>query len=413
VAAMKRGRTGGLLSLIVVFELSAFALLAFRNGALDPDAFITAGILFAVFAGSYALLTAAFRHLDGFLLIIVYALISVGMVVQYRINPDIAYKQLIAVAIGVAAMAFVMIFFRKPERLNSLKLCAVVMVGAAGFLALPLAIGSVQGGAKNWIDLGFFSLQPGELVKIALIYALAVYLSERTKLKKLIPVGVFVLCLMALLVLERDLGAALIYAGVIAAMYYAATGNVWITAAGLGVGAGAAALCYALFSHVRARVAAWKNPWSSYYGGGYQIAQGLMAIASGGLFGLGLNLGMPKVIPAYHTDYIFAVICEEMGIIVGFCVIALYVLLLIRGMSIALDASDRFSALLALGCTVYIALQAFIILGGIIKLIPLTGVTLPFVSYGGSSMLTGLVAIAILEVVAAQNGRRREGEREF
>jgi len=160
-------------------------------------------------------------------------------------------------------------------------------------------------------------------------------------------------------------------------------------------------------------VAAWKNPWSSYYGGGYQIAQGLMAIASGGLFGLGLNLGMPKVIPAYHTDYIFAVICEEMGIIVGFCVIALYVLLLIRGMSIALDASDRFSALLALGCTVYIALQAFIILGGIIKLIPLTGVTLPFVSYGGSSMLTGLVAIAILEVVAAQNGRRREGEREF
>ncbi len=341
---MKKSRTGGLLSLIMIFELSAFGLLAFRDGGVDPDAFITAGILFLVLAGSYALLTAAFKHLDGFLLVIVYTLISLGMVVQYRINPDIAYKQLIAVAVGVAAMAFIMIFFRRLEKIDNMKLCAVVMIGSVLFLALPLAIGSVQGGAKNWIDLGFFSLQPGELVKIALIYALAVYLSERTKLKKLIPAGVFVLALMALLVAEKDLGAALIYAGVIAAMYYAATGNVWITAAGIGAGAGAAVLCYALFSHVRARVAAWKIL--------VQLLRRRLPDRPGAdghcqrrAFGLGLNLGTPKVIPAYHTDYIFAVICEEMGIIVGLCVIALYVILLIRGMSIALGSADRFSAL--------------------------------------------------------------------
>jgi len=405
---LKKSRTGGLLSLIILFEVSAFSLLAFKDETFDPGAFVTAGILLLILAGSYLLLNAAFKHLDGFLLISVYALISVGMVMQYRINPEIAYKQLIAVAIGITVMALLMIFLRRVERIDNMKLCTAAMIASVLFLALPLAIGSEQGGAKNWIDLGFFSLQPGELVKIVLIYALSVYLCERTKLRKLLPVGAFVLVLMALLVAEKDLGAALIYAGVIVAMYYAATGNLWITAAGVGAGAGAAVLCYFLFSHVRARVAAWKNPWSSYYGGGYQIAQGLMAIASGGLFGLGLNLGTPKVIPAYHTDYIFAVICEEMGIIVGLCVIALYVLLLIRGMSIAFASADRFSALLALGCTVYISLQAFIILAGIIKLIPLTGVTLPFVSYGGSSMLTGLIAVAILQVVAAQNGRRRE-----
>ncbi len=410
---MKKGKTGGLMSLIIIFELSAFGLLAFRDGAVDTNAFIAAGILFLVLAGSYALLTAAFKHLDGFLLVIVYTLLAVGMVVQYRINPDIAFKQLLSIAIGVAAMAFIMIFLRKLERINNTKLCTIVMVGSVLFLALPLAIGSEQGGAKNWIDLGFFSLQPGELIKITLIYALAVYLSERTKLKKLIPVGVFVLLLMVLLIAEKDLGAALIYAGVIIAMYYAATGNVWVTVAGIGAGAGAAVISYELFSHVRVRVAAWRNPWASYYDGGYQIAQGLMAIASGGLFGLGLNLGTPKVIPAYHTDYIFAVICEEMGIIVGLCVIALYVLFLVRGMSISMGSADRFSALIALGCTVYIALQAFVILGGILKLIPLTGVTLPFVSYGGSSVLTGLVAVALLQVVAAQNGRRREGETGF
>ena len=406
---MKKSKTAGLLSILTILSLSAFVLLSLRNETFDPGALITGVVLSLMLIGSYKVITRVYKSIDGYLLIIVDTLITIGMIVQYRIDPDIAYKQLLAIAIGLFVMAVMMILLRDIDRFNNKKLCYVIMAGSALFLALPLVIGKDQGGAKNWIDLGFFSLQPGEFVKLSLVLVCAVFLSERTKLKRLLPLGLFFAALLGLLMLEKDLGAALIYAFVAVALYYAATGNIWITLSGLGLGAGLAVVSYYLFSHVRVRVAAWLNPWGNYYSSGYQIAQGLMAIASGGLFGRGLTLGTPKLIPAYHTDYIFAVICEEMGILVGLCVIAFYVLFLIRGLSIAFAATSRFSGLVALGCTAMIALQSFIILAGIIKLIPLTGVTLPFVSYGGSSMLVGLMSVALLEIVAYQNGRDREG----
>ena len=159
-----------------------------------------------------------------------------------------------------------------------------------------------------------------------------------------------------------------------------------------------------MFDHVKARVAIWLNPWATYSTSGYQIAQGLMAIASGGLWGLGLTKGLPKSIPAYNTDYIFAVICEEFGIVFGIAVIALYLVFIIRGALIALNARSRYLMLVAFGCTVLITLQSFIIIAGVIKLIPLTGITMPFVSYGGSSMIACMMLLGILEGVSIQNG---------
>ena len=403
---MKRANPGKLLALIVLLEMSAFGLLSLRDETFDPEALLCGGILLALLIGSYWILTKAFRYLDRHLLIIADVLISIGMIVQYRINPDIAFKQMVALGLGVAVMAVLMLLLNDIDRWKSTRMCWVYMIGSVLFLMVPLAIGTEQYGAKNWIDLGFFSLQPGEFVKLALVMVLAIFLSERRRISQLLGPGTFLLALMAVLVLERDLGAALIYAGTAVVLYYCATGNLFVTAMGLGAGAGAAVICYKLFAHVRVRVNAWRNPWATYYDQGYQIAQGLMAIASGGLFGMGLTLGVPKVIPAYHTDYIFAVICEEMGIIVGLCVVALYVLFALRGISIALKCTDRFSALVAIGCTTLIVLQSFIILGGVIKLIPLTGVTLPFVSYGGSSMMSSLLVLGLLESVAVQNGRR-------
>lgn len=409
---MKKNNTAGLLTILLVFALSAFALLAFRDESFDPGALITGAVLIAMLAGSYKVLTKVYQRIDGYLLIIVNSLITIGTVMLYRIDPDIAYKQLLAIALGLFVMVVMMILLRDLDKFNNKKLCYILMGVSVAFLALPMVIGKEQGGAKNWIDLGFFSLQPGEFVKLSLIFAGAVYLSEQTKLKRMIPLGGFFIVLLGLLMIERDLGAALLYAFVTVALYYAATGNLWVTLGGLGLGAGVAVSSYYLFSHVRVRVAAWINPWGNYYTSGYQIAQGLMAIASGGFFGRGLTLGTPNLVPAYHTDYIFAVICEEMGIVVGLCVIAMYVLFLLRGMSIAMAATSRFMGILALGCTLMISLQAFVILAGIIKLIPLTGVTLPFVSYGGSSMLMGLMCVALLEIVAYQNGKRREGAQE-
>ena len=402
----KSANPGALLFLILLLNVSGFLLLAFREEAFDVSSLVMGGILTAILLGAYLVLTRLFRHVDRYLFILVDVLICVGMILQYRINPDIAFAQLKFIAIGMGAMAVLMMLLGDFERWK--KPVWLYMAGCAALLLLPLAFGSSTYGAKNWINIGGFSFQPSEFVKVALVFILAVWLSEKQRLRQIIPVLLFAVVLVCELVLARDLGAALIYAGTTLVVYYCATGNLLITGAGLGVAAGGAVLSYHLFSHVRVRVAVWRNPWATYYDQGYQIAQGLMAIASGGLFGMGLNLGVPKVIPAYHTDYIFAVICEEMGIIVGLCIIALYMILIVRGISIALGSSDRFCALLAGGCTAVLALQSFLIIGGVIKMIPLTGVTMPFVSYGGSSMISCLLLVGMLQAVAIRNGNLAE-----
>ncbi|HPR77619.1 MAG TPA: FtsW/RodA/SpoVE family cell cycle protein, partial [Candidatus Limiplasma sp.] len=174
---------------------------------------------------------------------------------------------------------------------------------------------------------------------------------------------------------------------------------------GLGLlgGAGASVLGYKMFIDVRVRVAIWQNPWMYYEKSGYQIAQVLMAIASGGLFGVGLGLGAPRVIPVYFTDCIFAVICEQFGIIFGILVLVMYVILILRGASIALRARRGFMGLLAMGATVMLGVQTFVIIGGVLKLIPLTGVTMPFVSYGGTSMVSCMAMIGLIQGVASVN----------
>lgn len=250
--------------------------------------------------------------------------------------------------------------------------------------------------------MGGILFQPSEFVKVALVFVLADAMTERTHVRDLVPLFLFVGAVAALLVLQRDLGAAMLMAGTFLMVFFVATSNIGATLAALLTGGAGAYASYLLFDHVRARIAIWQDPWATYSTSGYQIAQGLMAIASGGLWGLGLGQGSPKMIPAYHTDYIFAVICEEFGIVFGVGVIALYLLIVVRGVLIALHAEDRFSMLAAFGATAMLAVQTFVIIGGVIKLIPLTGITMPFVSYGGSSMIACMLFAGILEGVAAK-----------
>ena len=219
-------------------------------------------------------------------------------------------------------------------------------------------------------------------------------------------------CVM-LLVVEKDLGAALLISGTFLIMFYAATGRTWLTLLGVGILGGGAFASYKLFSHVRTRVEVWQDPWSVYQDGGYQIVQGLMALASGGLLGVGLGRGMPEVIPVRSSDYIFAVIGEEFGIIIGIFVIIFYLVFIVRGILIALDARSTYDALLVFGCTAMLSLQSFIIIGGVIKLIPLTGITMPFVSYGGSSILASMIQLGIIEGVAVKNGKADEAALEM
>jgi cell division protein FtsW (lipid II flippase) len=231
------------------------------------------------------------------------------------------------------------------------------------------------------------------------VLVLAYFMSERRWIPWLGFLGVCMLILM----FQKDLGTALIYYTTALLLLYAHTGNLLFTAVGIGGAAGAAVLGYNMFSHVEKRVKAWQNPWSDYANSGYQLAQVLMAIASGGLFGVGLGLGSPRAIPVYFTDCIFAVICEQFGILFGILTLVLYVILILRGASTAISARRSFYGLLAMAVTAMLGLQTFIIIGGVLKMIPLTGVTMPFVSYGGSSMLSCMGLIGLLQGVYTLN----------
>lgn len=394
-----------LLFLIALFTLSAFALLSVREDVLDVGALLLGAACAALLLVQYLVLTHFFPGLDRYVMLIVQMLVSVGFVMQYRLNPDYGILQVQWFGVAMVANAVALLAVRYVNSWYRWRWW--IIFGGLALLALSILFGRWTYGAKNWLSIAGQSFQPSEAVKVLLVILSATLLADYRGARSLIPLVGFVGASIVLLLLQRDLGAALLYALTTLLTLFAATGSWLLLGAGTVVGTAAAVLSYRLFSHVRVRVAIWKNPWAQVESAGYQIVQGLAAIASGGLLGLGLCLGSPRSIPAYHTDFIFAVICEEFGILFGLLMIVLYVLLVLRGIRIALHAQSRFDALLAFGVTAMLAVQTFVILGGVIKMIPLTGITLPFVSYGGSSLVTNMALIGALEAVAVRTETER------
>ncbi|MBS1480975.1 MAG: FtsW/RodA/SpoVE family cell cycle protein [Christensenellaceae bacterium] len=403
---LRHARCAAALSAVLFFTAAAFLLLSFRTESFDMGALLLGAIVSGVILLSYCLLSWLAPHADKLLILTVFFLCALGMVVQYRIEPETAARQLMMLGIGLAAMLLMMALMRRPRIFRVLSIPMALL--SLGILGALIFVGKESGGAKNWISVGGILFQPSEFVKVALVFVLADALTERTHVRDLVPLFLFVGAVAAFLVLQRDLGAAMLMAGTFLLVFFVATSNIRATLAALLTGSAGAYASYLMFDHVRARIAIWQDPWATYSTSGYQIAQGLMAIASGGLWGLGLGQGSPKMIPAYHTDYIFAVICEEFGIVFGVGVIALYLLIVVRGVLIALHAEDRFSMLAAFGATAMLAVQTFVIIGGVIKLIPLTGITMPFVSYGGSSMIACMLLAGILEGVVAKSSASLE-----
>lgn len=334
---------------------------------------------------------------DKLLLSLTNFLCALGVLVLYDTNPAYAYHQAVYYGVGLCAMVACIYLVRLIHRWDGL--VWLMMPVSLLLLALPLRIGQETYGAKNWFYVAGISVQPSEIVKLSLLLIISHFMSRR----RMLPWLTFAVGCLGLLMLQKDLGTALLYYGVTLLLYFASSGNLAMTAMGLAGGAGAAAMGYRMFAHVKRRVAIWLNPFSDYDNAGYQIVQGLMAIASGGLFGLGLGLGAPRAIPVYHTDFIFAVICEQFGLVFGLCVLLMYVALIWRGATTAMAARGGFHGLLAMGCAILLGLQTFVIIGGVIKLIPLTGVTMPFVSYGGTSLVSSLCVIGLLQGVASLN----------
>lgn len=389
---------------VMLFQATGMLLLAFKGGAVDVQALVMAALMPAVTALCVRLY-AKLWQIDRALMLLALLLCSVSLVTlkdiaRASVTPR---NQALFVLGGLCAMAAGIVLMRNLTHYEK------YLPWAAGLtlllLAAPLVLGEWQYGAKNWIHIPVInqSFQPSEFGKPLLILILAAGLAGQPRFFTCLPVLLFSGVLCGFLLAERDLGALLLYFLTTVGVYYAATSNALVTFTGLGMGAAGAVAAYHLFPYVQRRMETFVNPWSDPLNAGYQIVQALIAIGSGGLFGMGLGLGYPRSIPLYHSDFIFAAICEEFGLIFAILVVAVYALIAVRGAAVAANARGSFHALTATGVTILITLQAFVIIGGNIKLIPLTGVTLPFVSAGGSSMISMMGAFGLLLGVSSVN----------
>lgn len=336
-----------------------------------------------------------YKNLSRLVLNNMLMLLMLSFVMLTRLSFDKALRQFFYVCAGLLLCLIVPVVIRKFKYLKDLGW----LYGAVGLamLLLVLVIGKEQYGAKNWIMIGSFSFQLSEFVKILYVFFLAAILSKTKAFHEIVKISIFAAAYVLILVLEKDLGGALIFFITYLVMLYVATSKSLYLFAGLLSGSGAAVVAYQLFNHVRVRVTAWRDPWSVIDKQGYQITQSLFAIGTGGWFGLGLTLGLPTSIPVVASDFIFSAIAEEMGGIVALCVILICLSCFIMFVNIATRMKKEFYKLVALGLSVVYIFQVFLTLGGVTKFIPSTGVTLPLVSYGGSSVLSTIIMFSIIQ----------------
>lgn len=396
-------RGKGPVLLVMLFFFLGFFLLFIQE--TDTQALIMALLVpVIIYVG-----TMGFPRLfssDQPLLAMINFLCALGVLILYRIDPGHGIAQTVNYGVGVGCMLAATMAVKKIRSWTPLTL--LLMIISAVLLAAPCVIGVEKNGAKAWINIGSYSLQPSEIVKICFLLVTADLLSRR----KLILCVLYAGGCMLLLMLQQDLGTALIYYFTVMILIYAATGSLFLIGCGLAGGVGAAVLGYTMFAHVKVRVAMWMDPWQDPMGKGYQIVKGLLAMVNGGTWGMGLGQGNATHIPMAQNDYIFAVVMNEFGVIFGAMVVGFYILIAVRGTMIANRTTNRMHAMLAIGSVGMIVMQAFVIIAGVIKMIPLTGVTLPFISSGGSSMVSSLTVMGLVQGVAACNDDRlREDER--
>lgn len=399
---LMRSNTRLLLTAVVIFQLLALLLLALKPGNESHQTLILA----VVVPLSTLLITNLMGKIwpvDRAILILVELLCSIGIIALSAIckSDETPRTQAVYAAAGVIAMFIGAGLIRGLSRWK--KLAPLLMALCILALISPWVIGSWYQGARNWIQLGPLSAQPSEFMKPVLIVILAAGFSNHPRFAKCLPTIFFAAVCCAILLTERDLGALLLYFLTTVLMYYAATSNALLAFAGMGMGASAAVIAYNAFPYVRDRVSIWQNPWSDPLDTGYQIVRSLIAIGSGGLFGMGLGLGMPRNVPLYHSDFIFTSIAEEFGLIFSICLMAVYVLIVMRGMIVAMNARTSFHSLTAFGLVIIMGLQALLIIGGNTKMLPLTGVTLPLVSYGGSSLVSSFFSMGVLLGISSMN----------
>ena len=394
-----------LMNMTYLLCIALFTNLAFINGGIDKGAIIM-GVLLCILIGySHFVIRKFFPEGDKFILIFAFILSVIGVAILYRLSPDTAINQLMYVVVGITV--FMLMVVMLPDLKSFAKYRYVYMIITLIFMPMALLIGTEIYGSKNWVKLGPISFQPSEFAKIALVFYLASVLMNYVKKKdpkeevrQLLEPGLVVLFSLGCMVLQKDLGSALMFFGISVTMLYLASENAKYVIATLIFCAIGAVISYYLFDHLKLRVRIWLDPWKYATGDGYQLVQGFYSMASGGMFGSGLGQGYPQFVPVNTSDFIFVVICEEMGMTFGIGVMMIFFLLFYRGIRTALVAEDRFSQLVAGGLSSMIACQVLVIIGGVMGAIPLTGITLPLISAGGTSVLTIFFALGILQKIS-------------
>ena len=366
-----------------------------------------------VFFVLYQLLYRLFyRNASRLLLNNTCMLLCTSFIMLTRISMDKAVRQFIIMA--VAAVITMIIPYVIDRTWQLAKIPWVYGLIGLALLLVVCVIGNTSFGAQLSISIGGFSFQPSEFVKISFVFFVATMFYRSTEFKNVaITTGVAAAHVL-ILVLSKDLGSALIFFLAYVLMLFIATSNWLYLAGGLGSGCAAAMLAYKLFSHVRVRVEAWQDPWSDIAGKGYQVTQALFAIGTGGWFGMGLYQGMPKKIPVVEKDFIFAAISEELGGIYALCILLICLGCFMQFMLIATRMQALFYKLIAFGLGIEYVVQVFLTIGGVTKFIPSTGVTLPLVSYGGSSILSTFILFGVIQgLYVLKRNEEEEEEQQF
>lgn len=405
-------------AIIVLFNLLSMILILLRerNETIPWELLKTLGIYAGMMIGMYILLLTLHRHTNRLLWNCVYMLLSIGFIVLWRLDQESAVMQVWWIGASFILANLVLLFFRGRWiwKIPS----PVYMIVSMGLIVLPFIFPSEAGGALNWANIKGFTFQPSEFVKLTFAFFLAVIYTKQRKLVSVIQAGIVTGFMAIVLLLQNDLGALLIFGILAWMMTYDYLGKGFVLWGGCLAMAAAAYLAYHFVGHVQQRFDIWLDPWADINGSGYQIAQSLFAITSGGWWGSGLYQGAPGYIPAKTTDMIFSAIAEEFGAVFGMVVLLIYLLMFLFVMETGRREKNTIRRNLLIAFGILLMSQTFIIVGGVIKLIPLTGVTLPFISYGGSSLLSNFITISIIEAVIRlyrmdrEEARQREERRE-
>ena len=419
----RRNTELGLIILAAVLTAGAYVLAGLGRSASLPVDIVP---FLVIILGLLAVAHVATRRLapgaDGILLPLAGLLNGIGYVFIARLDSDLAALQAIWTALGIGTFVATLVLVRRVRDLERYRY-TFALVGI-GLLLMPLlpVIGQNINGSRLWVRFGTVNFQPGELAKIVLCIFFASYLVEKRELlsearhevggmfipnlKHFGPIALAWGVSLLIMTAERDLGSSLLFFTLFIVMLWVATGRGAYLVIGGGLFGAGAFVAWSSFAHVQERVTIWLDPWKTAEGTGYQIVQSMFALAAGGLAGTNIAQGSPQRIPAVSTDFIFAAIGEELGLFGTTAIIMAFLLMVGTGIRIALRAEPNFEKLLAAGLTTILAVQSFVIIGGVIRLVPLTGITLPFVSYGGSSLLANYVLLALLLRISHDQSER-------